>query len=233
LRRCRSRLGAGSILVPALAVAFLVGATACGAKAAPDNDPGAPNQGAVPAGAAAAAAPPSTPSTPAPAPPTTVAATTTTVDPGTLPQTNDKPSATDPGLATRNQALWQAIVADDPSIALPAFFPLTAYQQVKDLKDPTTDWHNRLIGAFNSEIHGYHKQLGANPAAAQLVSVDIPMANAQWINPHVEYNKIGYWRVYGTTLKYQVNGKMQSLKVASLISWRGQWYVVHLASIPS
>jgi hypothetical protein len=229
LRRSRRRLGAGSILVLALAV----GASACGAKAAPDRDPGAPSQGAATAGNAAQAAPPSTPSTPLPPPPTTAAATTTTVDPGTLPQTNDKPTATDPSLAARNQALWQAIVADDPSIALPAFFPLSAYQQVKDLKDPTSDWHNRLVGAFDAEIHGYHKQLGANAAAAQFVSVDIPMANAQWINPHVEYNKLGYWRVYGTTLKYQVNGKTQSFKLASLISWRGQWYVVHLASIPS
>jgi hypothetical protein len=191
---------------------------ACGAKAAPDVDPVVTPQNAAPA----------------PAPPSTqLPTTTTTVDPGTLPQTNDKPSAIAPELDDRNKALWQAIVTDDPTVALPAFFPLPAYQQVKDLKDPTSDWHNRLLSAFDAEIHGYHKALGANAAKAQYVSVDIPMANAQWINPHVEYNKIGYWRVYGTKLKYTVGGATQTLNIASLISWRGQWYVVHLASIPS
>jgi hypothetical protein len=201
----------------AIAIAPAIVSSACGAPAAPDRDPVVAPRNAAPA----------------PAPPTTMATTSTSVDPGTLPQTNDKPSAIAPELDARNQALWQAIVTDDPSIALSAFFPLSAYQQVKDVKDPTSDWRNRLVSAFNNEIHGYHKQLGANAANAQYVSVDIPMTAAQWINPHVEYNKIGYWRVYGTKLKYSVNGKTSTFNIASLISWRGQWYVVHLASIPT
>jgi len=34
--------------------------------------------------------------------------------------------------------------------------------------------------------------------------------------------------VYGTRLIYEVKGKERSLEVTSLISWRGEWYVVHL-----
>jgi hypothetical protein len=218
------RTAAFAVTSAAVAIAAL---SACGAPAAPDRDPVV----AQPSDAAPVAGPlPSPVITP---PPTTAPTTTTTIDPGTLPQTMDKPDAADPTFAARNQALWQAIVADDPSIAVPAFFPLTAYQQVKDLKDPTSDWHNRLIGAFDADIHTYHKALGTNADKAQLVGVDVPATAAQWITPHVEYNKLPYWRVYGTTLRYSVNGKVQSFKVASLISWRGQWYVVHLASIPT
>jgi hypothetical protein len=28
-----------------------------------------------------------------------------------------------------------------------------------------------------------------------------------------------------------VNGQLQSIGIASLISWRGQWYVVHLGAV--
>ena len=58
------------------------------------------------------------------------------------------------------------------------------------------------------------------------------MQNATWINPNVEYNKLGYWRVYGTKVRYSVNGVQNSFVVQSLISWRGEWYVVHLTAPP-
>jgi hypothetical protein len=67
-------------------------------------------------------------------------------------------------------------------------------------------------------------------SAATFGSVQVPDA-AQWIRPGVEYNKGSYWRVYGTTVNYTAAGRAGSFPIASLISWRGQWYVVHLLSI--
>jgi hypothetical protein len=127
--------------------------------------------------------------------------------------------------------LWQAVVTDDPAPALPFFFPLTAYLQVKAISDPASDWHNRLVAAYDRDIHSLHVSLGPNAAQAQLVGIDVPSSQAQWITPGVEYNKGSYWRVYGTRIRYTVNGQARSFAVASLISWRGEWYVVHLSSI--
>jgi hypothetical protein len=127
--------------------------------------------------------------------------------------------------------LWEAVVSDDPRSAMPFFFPLSAYLQVKAISDPAADWQNRLVAAYDRDIHTLHRSLGASAASAQLVGIDVPQSQAQWINPGVEYNKIGYWRVYGTRVRYTINGQPQSFAVTSLISWRGEWYVVHLGPI--
>jgi hypothetical protein len=166
------------------------------------------------------------------APATTEAPTTTTstVDPATLPQTDEKPVAGGEGFDRRARALWDAVVADDPSIAVPTFFPLAAYQQVKAIKDPTSDWHNRLVTEFESDIHDLHRKLGADAAKASFTGLTVP-DRAVWVTSGQEYNKLPYWRVYGSTLDYTVDGVARSLPVSSLISWRGQWYVVHLGAI--
>jgi hypothetical protein len=162
---------------------------------------------------------------------TTAPTTTTTTDPGTLAQTRDEPVASGAMFNTGVNDLWEAVVNDDPRSAMPFFFPLTAYLQVKAISDPADDWQDRLVAAYGRDIHSLHRSLGANAAQAQLVGIDLPQSQAVWITPGVEYNKIGYWRVYGTRLRYTINGRAQSFAVASLISWRGEWYVVHLSSI--
>lgn len=45
------------------------------------------------------------------------------------------------------------------------------------------------------------------------------------------YNKVGYWHLPGLRLVYRINGELRSFGIASLISWRGQWYVVHLGGV--
>jgi hypothetical protein len=149
-------------------------------------------------------------------------------DPGSLPQTRDKPAASSPALDARAAALWEGIVHDDPDRALPAFFPVTAYEQVKAIAFPASDWRRRLVAAYKRDIHGLNKRLGDKAEAAKLVRLDVPDERARWVEPNEESNKLGYWRVYGTRIVYEVDGKEKSLDVSSLISWRGEWYVVHL-----
>lgn len=162
---------------------------------------------------------------------TTAPTTTTTVDPGTLPQTAQKPVASGPMFDAGVNGLWQAVVTDDPAPAMAFFFPLTAYLQVKAISNPASDWHNRLVAAYDRDIHSLHLRLGSSATRAQLVGIDVPQSQAEWITPGVEYNKGSYWRVYGTTVRYTIDGRTQLFTVASLISWRGEWYVVHLSSI--
>ena len=156
------------------------------------------------------------------------ASTSASSDPGLLPQTRSLPDPADPQFQAGVQSLWQAIVQGNPALAHGFFFPLSAYRQVKALSDPAADYQSRLLAWYDLDIKAAHDQLGPGAATAKLVSVQVPTAQAQWIAPGVEFNKGSYYRVYGTRLVYQENGRTASFGIFSLISWRGQWYVVHL-----
>jgi hypothetical protein len=162
---------------------------------------------------------------------TTIApTTTTTVDPGTLPQTMDKPTTNDPQFEAGLAGFWQAVVTDNPAPAMPFFFPLAAYLQVKAISNPAADWQQRLVAAYQNDIHSLHAMLGASASGAQLTGIDVP-DTAQWVQPGAEYNKGSYWRVYSSQLHYTVAGRTGTFTIASMISWRGHWYIVHLARI--
>ena len=142
-----------------------------------------------------------------------------------------RPSGADPAFLARMGLLWQAVVSGDAAAALPAFFPEAAYLQVKAIANPDADWHQRLIRLYDGDIAALHARLAGRPAP--LVGVSVPDAYATWVRPGAEYNKGSYWRVYGTVVHYTVGRQAASFEVQSLISWRGQWYVVHLVTPPS
>ena len=49
------------------------------------------------------------------------------------------------------------------------------------------------------------------------------------MKPGSEGNRIGYFRVLRSQLRFTLaDGKTKDFELTSLISWRGQWYVVHL-----
>jgi len=150
------------------------------------------------------------------------------VDPGTLPQTRDRPRDT-AAFQARARALWEAITEDNPDLAIPAFFPLAAYKQVKAIPNPETDWKRRLVAAFRRDVHKLHEKLGSHAADAKLMELEVATERAHWVDPGEEGNKLGYWRVFGSKLRYETDRGAAALDVSSLISWRGEWYVVHLA----
>ena len=101
---------------------------------------------------------------------------------------------------------------------------------LSSISNPESDWKSRLVAAYSEDIHALHAKLGSGASAAQFNSFDVP-DQATWVQPGEEYNKGSYWRVYNTMLRYTVDGQNRSFPVASMISWRGEWYVVHLNSI--
>lgn len=218
-------VGAIAVCLAAVAVAALVGgggddpgrAVAVGTTVVTE----APTAATVPPTAAPTVTPTEPPTVP-PAPP----------DPGELPQTSDRPSPSSASFQEHTRELWQAIVTDDPTVARRAFFPLGAYRQVKAISNPDGDYASRLIAAYDEDIHALHAKLGSQAAGAQLTGVDVPDGQAVWVEPGAEYNKGSYWRVYGAQLRYSTpDGRSGAFPIASLISWRGEWYVVHLSSI--
>lgn len=161
---------------------------------------------------------------------TTTATAATTTDPGALPQTMARPTTDDPVFESHLQGLWRAVVDGDPAEAMAFFFPLSAYRQVKAIADPTHDWQTRLVADFDADVLADHAALGPGADGAQFTGVAVP-TNAVWVPPGSEYNKGRYWRVYGSSVRYSAGGRNGSFVIASMISWRGEWYVVHLASV--
>jgi hypothetical protein len=152
-------------------------------------------------------------------------------DAGALPQTHDEPQPAGPAFDAHVAALWDAIASDDAERAMPFFFPLAAYEQVKAIASPARDWRIRLAAAYKRDIHDLHIKLGPKASRAKLVRVDVPMARARWVEPGEEYNRIGYYRVFGTKLRGDIDGRAVTVDVTSLISWRGEWYCVHLSGV--
>ena len=178
---------------------------------------------------------PQSPSTEAPAspPPSVPIPPPSAADASLLGQTHEMPATSDPRFDARLRGLWEAIVEDDPSRAMPFFFPVGAYEQVKDVPNPAADWKHRLVAAYAHDIHALHARLGGDATRAKLLALDVPESRARWVEPGEEYNKLGYYRVFGSRLRYDVDGTgvVRVFDVKSLISWRGEWYVVHLSAI--
>jgi hypothetical protein len=175
---------------------------------------------------------PVTTTTTVPATTTTVpATTTTTTGEGSLPQTADLPSTGTPQFHAEMAALWNGIVTNSVTAAMPAFFPEGAYLQLKTIGGAQSDFENRLVGDYSLDIGAAHAILGDAAAQAQLVGVNVPASYAHWVTPGVCDNDVGYFEVPNSRVVYQVNGQAQSFGIASMISWRGQWYVVHLGAV--
>jgi hypothetical protein len=139
------------------------------------------------------------------------------------------PSALTEAFRTRMAALWQGMITDSVAAAMPAFFPRSAYLQVKAISNAGADFQDRLVAAFGQDLHAAHVLLGSNAPTAHLIGVEVPN-QWRWIPPGGCYNHIGYWHAPGSRLIYREQGVVKSFGVFSLISWRGEWYVVHLSS---
>ena len=181
-----------------------------------------------------------TPSPAAGSAPTAPAAATTptTLSSDLLPpganlagQTAAKPSTNTATFQAEMAALWQAIQNNDPTIGLPSFFPESAYLQVKALSNDAADYTGRLVAHFDLDVAAAHLLLGADAVRAQLVRVLVPSSRAAWIPSGRCANKVGYWHVPGARIVYQEDGIERSIGIASMISWRGYWYVIHLGSV--
>lgn len=140
----------------------------------------------------------------------------------------ERPLDDGPELQAKAKLLWQAIVDDTPEVAASFFFPKEAYVHVKAAKNPEGDWRWRLWKHFERDVHAIHKAQGQALAKATFKGLRIPPKRPHWAAPGNEYNRLGYWRAYGTQLTYELRGRERHVPISSLISWKSQWYVVHL-----
>ena len=151
--------------------------------------------------------------------------------PGSLPQTNAYPSGTSAQFKALMGALWSGIVQDSVTPAVPAFFPKGAYVQLKAIASAGSDWTDRLLHDYALDIGAAHQQLGPGAANARLVTVSVPQGYGHWVAPSVCYNSIGYYEMPNARVVYREGKEIRSFGIASMISWRGVWYVVHLGAV--
>jgi hypothetical protein len=147
---------------------------------------------------------------------------------GAEPQTRTVPSTDSVAFRHAMTDLWLAVTTGNSRLALPAFFPLAAYKQVKAIYDPTADWHERLWYDFTLDVGATHPTVGSG---ARLVRVIVPAYDEVWVYPGECDNTLGYWHVPGARVVYEQHGQERSFGIASLISWRGAWYVVHFGAV--
>jgi hypothetical protein len=151
--------------------------------------------------------------------------------PGALPQTHAYPSARSKRFKTLMASLWAGIVHDSLARALPAFFPKGAYVQLKAIASASSDWRERLVHDYRMDIDAAHAQLGSSATHAALIAVKVTASYGHWVAPGVCDNGIGYYEMPNARVVYRLNGQIRSFAIASMISWRGEWYVVHLGAI--
>jgi hypothetical protein len=147
---------------------------------------------------------------------------------GALPQTRSFPSTHSAAFRDAMQDLWLAVTTGNAGLALPAFFPQAAYEKLKAIYDPGEDWDDRLWYDFTLDVRAAHQIVDPD---ARLVRVVVAGYDAAWVYPGVCANSIGYWHVDGARVVYQQHGQERSIGIASLISWRGVWYVVHFGAV--
>jgi len=156
---------------------------------------------------------------------------TAAFSPGSLPQTHAYPSARSALFKSLMTSLWTGIVHDSLAPALAAFFPKDAYVQLKAIASASSDWTDRLVHDYHLDISAAHALLGRHAASARLIAVDVQASYGHWIEPGVCYNRIGYYEMPNARIVYREDGRTRSFGIASMISWRGVWYVVHLGAI--
>jgi hypothetical protein len=129
------------------------------------------------------------------------------------------------------RGLWAAIAGGPIASARAAFFPEAAYVQLKTLGDPAGDFTDRLFYDYRLDIAAAHALLGSDARASRLIRTTAVAGYAHWVPPGVCDNRVGYYEQPNARLVYREKGEVHSIGIASLISWRGVWYVVHLGAI--
>jgi hypothetical protein len=147
---------------------------------------------------------------------------------GARPQTRVFPGTDSAAFRNAMADLWLAVTSGNPRFAQPAFFPEAAYRQLKAIPYPDADWQDRLWYDFALDVGAAH---GLVARDTRLIRVVVPESEAAWVYPGACYNSIGYWHVGGARVIYLEDGQERSFGIASLISWRGVWYVVHFGEV--
>lgn len=113
------------------------------------------------------------------------------------------------------------------------FFPQAAYVTMKSglVPSPSSDWTHRLWALYQLDVSSTHQWLAAHGPVRYVGYRANLGAEARIAIGDCE-NHVGYWHLPGVRLEFRSARGPVSFLIASLISWNGQWFVVHLGPNP-
>jgi hypothetical protein len=154
------------------------------------------------------------------------ASTTTEATPGNAGADDfGVPTASNDDLTQRMRHLLEAIAQNNPDLANDLLFPREAYVAVRDTRDPSKVWDEKVAGRFRLTIKRLHTRI-RGVDRAKFVSFELDKSVTQ-VPPKKHFKK-PIWRVVNSKLRFTIDGKPHSLHVAEMIGWRGNWYIAHL-----
>jgi hypothetical protein len=198
---------------------FTLAVVGCREEPAPRVVP--PTQPAA-APCAAPAASPAPP--PAAEPPTAIDEEPFATD----PENRQKPDVASDELNERARHLFDAIATGEPTRGDDFFFPRAPFLPLKDVRDPGR-YFDQLLATYHRDIRELHSSR-RNWDGVRFVSFALG-TTPTWVPPGREYNKIGYFRTFHGTLRWQGDRSSGTTDVGTIISYHGRWYVTHLAPI--
>ncbi len=143
--------------------------------------------------------------------------------------TSAAPSSTD--LHSLSSAVARDVLLGVPTLS--TFFPEGPYVAMKTglLSYPAGDWTHRLWAFYQLDVASAHHLLALH-APLRYAGYRARLASVAWIPAGACENLIGYWHLPGVRLEFRGPRGVVSFLIASLISWRGHWFVVHLGPNP-
>ena len=136
---------------------------------------------------------------------------------------------TDAAFGNAVHDIWLAVTAGNPEYALPAFFPEKAYEQVKAIADP--ECRLGRTGSGTTSPSTWPLSTSSWPANRDAHQGHRP-DSVRAVDPEGACsNSLGYWHVPGSRVVYRQAETTYSFGIASFISWRGDWYLVHLGAL--
>lgn len=129
--------------------------------------------------------------------------------------------------------LWQSIQDNSSQSAKALFFPKNSYIEMKTgvIANPAADFDNRLMTFYKLDLDAYHRHV-VTGGKSVFVSALVNPAQIMWIPVRACENKTGYWHLGPVRIVYKQAGVLKSFAIASLISWNGEWKIIHLGPNP-
>lgn len=128
-------------------------------------------------------------------------------------------------LQEQGRSLLLAIATGNPALARSFFFPRRPFTPLKRSRDPDRYWRI-LVAAYDNDILRLHRRRRVWAGASfEDLRLGTPPA---WIAPGRERNRIGYYKTRDSRLFYRLGGRQRSLRIHTLITWQGRFYVTHL-----
>jgi hypothetical protein len=127
------------------------------------------------------------------------------VQPDTGPGKEALPVYPSDELTTRARHLLEAIAKDDPSLGADIVFPRDAYIEAKDAADPGKQWDDKVMGAFQKQVHALHKKT-QGVEHAQFTGFELGQPIGQVV-PKKHDMAMTLWHVRHSRLEFTVEGK--------------------------